>query len=95
LEAIQSTNSVFTPDELYTHLCCFEEKLKQVSDYHIKPKQVAFSAQSNVKYFNLSIFYYNFIQTLDHEVSKDATLLSKMFNDMLTFEKKINKEKEE
>jgi hypothetical protein len=35
---IQDTNDAFTPDELYTHLQCFEEKLKQVGDYHIEPK---------------------------------------------------------
>jgi gag-polypeptide of LTR copia-type len=28
LEAMQETNDVFTPDELYTHLRCFEDKLK-------------------------------------------------------------------
>jgi hypothetical protein len=38
LEVMQGTNDVFTPDELYTHLRCFEEKLKQAGDYHVEPK---------------------------------------------------------
>jgi endonuclease III-like uncharacterized protein len=38
LEAMQGINDIFTPDELYTHLRCFEEKLKQAKDYHIKSK---------------------------------------------------------
>jgi gag-polypeptide of LTR copia-type len=38
LEAMQSTNDAFTPDELYTHLRCIEEKLKQTRDYHVEPK---------------------------------------------------------
>jgi hypothetical protein len=37
LEAMQGTNYVFAPDELYTHLRCFEEKLKQTGDYHVEP----------------------------------------------------------
>jgi flagellar biosynthesis chaperone FliJ len=91
LEAMQETNDVFTSDELYTHLRCFEEKLKQAENYHIEPKQVVFSAQSNVKYFHPLTSRENFIQSLDHEVSKDAMLLSKMFQGMLNFEKKFNK----
>jgi hypothetical protein len=57
------TNDAFTPDELYTHIRCFKEKLKQAGDYHVEPKQIAFPARSNVK----------------HEVSKDTMLLLKMF----------------
>jgi hypothetical protein len=37
----------------------------------------------------------NSIQSLDHEVSKYAILFSKMFQGMLNFEKKFNKEREE
>jgi hypothetical protein len=51
---MQWTNDVFTVDEFYTHLRCFEEKLKQAGDYHVEPKQVAFPAQSNVKHFHPS-----------------------------------------
>jgi hypothetical protein len=35
----------------------------------------------------------NFIQSLDHEVSKDVILLLKMFQGMVNFEKKFNKKK--
>jgi gag-polypeptide of LTR copia-type len=94
LEAMQGTNDAFTPDELYTHLRCFEEKLKQARDYHVEPKQVAFPAQSNVKHFHPSTSRKNFIQSLDHEVLKDAILLSNIFQGMLNFEKKFNKKKE-
>jgi gag-polypeptide of LTR copia-type len=76
LEAMQETNNVFTPDELYTHLRCFEEKkLKQAGYYNVEPKQVAFSAQNNVKHFHTSTSRENFIQSLDYEVSKDDMLL--------------------
>jgi hypothetical protein len=95
LEAIQGTNDAFTSDELYTYLRCFEEKLKQAGDYHVEPKQVVFSTQSNVKHFHPSTSCENFIQSLDHEVFKDVKLLSKIFQGMLNFEKKFNKEREE
>ena len=36
----------------------------------------------------------NFVQRLEHEVFKDAQLLSKMLQGMLEFEKKYNKERE-
>jgi Zn-finger protein len=49
----------------------------------------------NVKHFHPSTSRENFIQSLDHEVSKDAILLSKMFQGILNFEKKFNKEREE
>jgi gag-polypeptide of LTR copia-type len=38
LEVMQGTNDAFTSDELYTHLICFEEKLKQAGDYHVELK---------------------------------------------------------
>jgi flagellar biosynthesis chaperone FliJ len=91
---MQGTNDAFTLDELYTHLRCFEEKLKQMGDYHIEPKQVVFPAQSNAKHFHPSTSHENFIQSLDHKVSKDAMLISKMFQGMLNFEKKFNKKRE-
>jgi gag-polypeptide of LTR copia-type len=72
LEGMQGTNDAFMSDELYTHLRCFEEKLTQAGDYHVEPKQVIFSAQSNVKHFHPSTSHEKFIQSLDHEVSKDA-----------------------
>jgi hypothetical protein len=84
-----------TSDELYTHLRCFEKKVKQASEYHTEPKQIAFPTQSNVKHFNSSTSRDNFIKTLDHEVSKDVMLLSKIFYNMLTFERKFNKKMEE
>jgi hypothetical protein len=93
LEVMQDTNDIFTPDELYIHLRCFKEKLKQAGDYRIKPKQVASPTQNNVKYFDLLTSHDNFIQILDHEVSKDVMFISKMFHDMLTFERKFNKER--
>jgi hypothetical protein len=61
LEVMQGTNDAFMLDELYTHLRCFEEKLKQAKDYHIEPKQVVFPAQSNVKHFHQSTSRENFI----------------------------------
>jgi hypothetical protein len=48
-----------------------------------------------VKHFNPSTSHDNFIQTLDHEVSKDVILILRMFHDMFTFERKFNKERED
>jgi hypothetical protein len=61
LEAMQRTNDIFTPDELYIHLRCFEEKLNQAEDYHVEPKKIIFPAQSNVKHFHPSTSRENFI----------------------------------
>ena len=97
LEAIQGTRDTFTLDELYTQLRCFEEKLKQAGEQKSEPKALALPAH-NIKHFNPSSSQPNretLIQRLDHEVSKDALLLSKMFQGMLDFEKKYNKEREE
>ena len=33
LEALQGAKDTFTPDEVYTHLRCFEEKLKQAGEF--------------------------------------------------------------
>ena len=97
LEAVQGTRDTFTLDELYTQLRCFEEKLKQTGEQKSEPKALALPAH-NIKNFNPSSSQSNrknFIQRIDHEVSKDALLLSKMFQGMLEFEKKYNKEREE
>jgi hypothetical protein len=92
---MQGKNNVLHRMSLYIHLRCFEEKLKQVGDYHVESKKVAFFAQSNINHFHPLILYKNFIQSLDHEVFKDAMFLSKMFQSMLNFERKFNKEREE
>jgi hypothetical protein len=60
-ETMQGTNDAFTSDELYAHLCCFKQKLKQACIYHTEPKQVIFLAQRNVKNFNPSTSCDNFI----------------------------------
>jgi gag-polypeptide of LTR copia-type len=87
LEAMQGLNDAFMSDELYTHLRCFEEKLKQAGDYHVEPKQVAFPAQSNVKHFHPSSSRENFIQSLDHKYQKMQCSSKKCFKECLILER--------
>ena len=96
LEAIQGSKETLTPDEVYTHLRCFEEKLKQAGEFKSEYKTIALPTH-NVKHYNPSSSQSNrenFVQRLEHEVSKGALLLSKMIQGMLDFEKKYNKERE-
>jgi hypothetical protein len=84
--------------ELYIHIRYFEEKLKQVSDYNNESKIIVFATQTNIKHFNPLTSRpsnENFIQHLNHETSKDVMLLSKIFHEILLFERKYNKEREE
>ena len=104
LEAIQGTHDSFTPDDLYAHFRSFEEKLRQSGELRpTKSKTVAFPAQnrnfpssSNIpNSSNTRLSNDQFINKIDHESSKDALLLSKMFQGMLDFERKYNKDREE
>ena len=99
LEAIQGTHDSFTPDDLYAHFRSFEEKLRQSGDLKqtSKSKTVAFPAQNRnlSSSSNTRLSNDQFINKIDHETSKDAFLLSKMFQGMLDFERKYNKNREE
>jgi gag-polypeptide of LTR copia-type len=101
LEAMQRVQATFTPDEMYAHLRSFKETLKQAGEPVHESKAIACSTQ-NIKPHNHSSTSNSqfttsdsFIQKLDHESSKDAFLLSKMFQGMLSFEWKYKKEREE
>lgn len=99
LEAIQGTHTSFTPDELYAHFRSFEEKLIQSGElkHESKSKTMAFPAQNrnHPSSSNNRLSNDQFINKIDHESSKNALLLSKMFQGMLDFERKYNKEREE
>ena len=97
LEVIQGTNDTLTPDEVFTHLRCFEEKLRQADELEIRSKNVALAAH-NIKHYNPSTATFNrdiFIQRLDHEVSKNPLLISEALQGMLLFERRYNKRREE
>jgi hypothetical protein len=71
------------------------KKIKQVNQLNSDNKVISFPAQ-NVNHYNPAfsrVSNENFIQNLEHEIFKDVTLLSKMFQNMLLFEKKLNKER--
>jgi hypothetical protein len=98
LEIIQGVQATFTSDEVYVHLRSFEETLKQTGEPIYESKAIVFPAQ-NVKSHNHSSTFTSqfttsdpFVHKLIHESSKDALLLSKMFQRMLSFERKYNKE---
>ena len=99
LEAIQGTHTSFTPDDLYAHFRSFEEKLRQSGDLKqtSKSKTVAFPAQNHnlPSSSNTRSSNDQFINKIHHESSKDALLLSKMFQELLDFERKYNMEREE
>ena len=97
LEAMQGVNNTLTPDEVFTHLKCFEEKLQQAYEIELRSKNLALPAH-NIKHYNPSTSTPNrdtFIQRLDHEVSKNPFLLSDVVNGMFQFERRYNKEREE
>ena len=53
LEIIQGTNDTLTPDEVFTNLRCFEEKLQQADELEIRSKNVALAGH-NIKHYNPS-----------------------------------------
>ena len=95
LEAMQGANKAFTSDEVYTHLRSFEETLRQAGRLKPESKTVAFPAQ-NFKSNN----YNNYPHTKESaspsftsEIPQDAAALTHLFQGMLNFEKKYNKER--
>jgi hypothetical protein len=91
---MQRVQTAFTSDDIYAHLRRFEKTLKQTNEPTHASKAIIFLTHKYMSTSNSQFTINDFVQRLDHEASKDALLLSKMFQDMLSFERKYNKERE-
>ena len=95
LEAMQGANKAFTSDEVYTCLRSFEETLRQAGKLKPESKIVAFPAQ-NFKpnnYNNHSQPKESASPSFISELPQDVAVLTNMFQGMLSFEKRYNKER--
>jgi hypothetical protein len=79
LEAMQGVQATFTSDEIYAHLMSFEEILKQTGELTHTFKAIAFSTHNHPNTSSSQFTTDRFVQRRDHESSKDALLLSKIF----------------
>jgi hypothetical protein len=85
---MQGTLSEFTHEEVFTHLLCFEEKLRQNGELTPKLKETALQAQKS------SSRYYS-SKTSSRLSSMNDQIITKMFERMLNLENEHNKERNE
>jgi mRNA-degrading endonuclease YafQ of YafQ-DinJ toxin-antitoxin module len=88
LEAMQDTLGEFTHEEVFTHLLCFEEKLRQNRELTPKLKETALQAQKSPSHHYSS-------KTSSSSSSMNDQIITKMFERMLNLEKEHNKERDE
>jgi gag-polypeptide of LTR copia-type len=88
LEVIQDTLGEFTHEKVFTHLLCFEEKLRQNGELTPKLKEIVLQAQK------FSSRYYS-SKTLSSSSSMNDQIIINMFERMLNLEKEHNKERDE
>jgi hypothetical protein len=88
LEAMQDTLGEFTQEEVFTHLLCFKENLRQNEELTPKLKETALQAQKS------SSRYYS-SKTSSSSSSMNDQIITKMFERMFNLEKKHNKEQDE
>jgi mRNA-degrading endonuclease YafQ of YafQ-DinJ toxin-antitoxin module len=88
LKAMQDTFGKFTHEEVFTHLLCFEEKLRQNGELTPKLKETALQAQKS------SSRYYS-SKTSSNSSSMNDQIITKMFERVLNLEKECNKERNE
>jgi hypothetical protein len=80
---------------MYAHLRSCEEILKHAGELIHASKAITFFPHNHPSTSN-SLFTTNgFVQRLNHKSSKDELLISKMFEGILSFERKYNKQWEE
>ncbi|KAJ1691811.1 hypothetical protein LUZ63_015966 [Rhynchospora breviuscula] len=104
LETTQRSHNNLTPEIIYTHYRCVEEKLKQFGELRYEPKSIALSASENKASpskhrqndnhqgrHRHSSDKANGIFDLDED--KQGAVLSKMFRAIMIFEGKFNKER--
>jgi hypothetical protein len=95
LEVMHDTLSGFTHEEVFTHLLCFEEKLRQNEEVFTheevltpKLKEIAFQAQKSPSRHYSS-------KTSSNSSSMNDQIIMKIFERMLNLEKKHNKKRDE
>jgi predicted oxidoreductase len=88
LEAMQDSFGEFTHEEVFTHLLCFEEKLRQNGELTPKLKEIALQAQKSPSHHYLS-------KTSSSLSSMNDQFITKMFERMLNLEKEHNEERDE
>ncbi|KAJ1696040.1 hypothetical protein LUZ63_012738 [Rhynchospora breviuscula] len=104
LETQQRSHNNLTPEIIYTHYQCVEEKLKQLGELRYEPKSIALSASENKA--SPSKHRQNDNHQSRHRHSSDkakgifdldedkqGAVLSKMFRAIMIFEGKFNKER--
>jgi hypothetical protein len=87
-ERMISTLGEFTHKKMFTHLLCFEEKLRQNGELTPKLKEIALKPQK------FSSYYYS-SKTSSSSSSMNDQIITKMFKRILNLEKKHNKERDE
>jgi gag-polypeptide of LTR copia-type len=88
LEAMQCSFGEFTHEEVFNHLLCFEEKLRQNGELTPKLKETALQAQRSLSHHYLS-------KSSSSSSSMNDQVITKIFERMLNLEKKHNEERYE
>jgi gag-polypeptide of LTR copia-type len=76
LEAMQGSLGEFTHEEVFTHLLCFEEKLRQIGELTLKLKETALQAQKSSSHHYSS-------KTSSSSSSMNDQIITKMFERIL------------
>jgi hypothetical protein len=87
LEAMQGALGEFTYEEVFTHLLCFEEKLRQNGELLQKLKETALQAQKSSSYYSS--------KTSSNSSFMNDQIITKIFERMFNLEKEHNKEQDE
>jgi hypothetical protein len=87
LEAMQGPLGEFTHEEVFTHLLCFEEKLRQNGELTPKLEETTLQAQKSPSHHYSS-------KTLSSSSSMNDQIITKLFERMLNLEEH-NKERDE
>jgi hypothetical protein len=87
LEAIQGALGEFTYEEVFTHLLCFEEKLRQNEELLQKLIEAALQAQKSSSYYSS--------KTSSNSFFMNDQIITKIFERMFNLEKEHNKEQDE
>ncbi|KAJ4763435.1 Pol [Rhynchospora pubera] len=104
LETQQRSHNNLTPEIIYTHYRCVEEKLKQLGELKYEPKTVALAASDNKASPSKNRHNDNHQGRhrhssdkakgiIDLDEDKQGAVLSKMFRAIMIFEGKFNKER--
>ncbi|KAJ1701946.1 hypothetical protein LUZ63_001725 [Rhynchospora breviuscula] len=104
LETQQRSHNNLTPEIIYTHYRCVEEKLKQLGELRYEPKSIALSASENKaspskhrqndNHQGRHRHSSNKAKGIfDLDEDKQRAVLSKMFRAIMIFEGKFNKER--